>query len=205
MKRSATHQKEPERPKMERLDLAGATELIRSAERFIASGKLALAQEQLSVAQVLDPDNRYIPAILDRIKFLQQPQHSATPGLDKLPQESVTDTQRYLSLTVGTAFKSGVKGKDDQPTELPSQLQQRIRRLTNAAENFLESGALKNAFESLMKAYLLDPMSPYVIACERTVLPEWKRVRSGGASDTQADKDVGQESVRRSSSAGPER
>jgi hypothetical protein len=150
------------------------SDFMRSAERFIASGKFSLALDQLANAQSLDPGNMYIPAILARIQALQEGRLSGQSGL-----ESMGDQQnaRYLSVTVGNEFQGGIKGPLDDLQSLPRDTQTRIRALTSVAENFLENGLFKNAFDSLMKAYLLDPMSPYVIACEKTVLPAWERAR----------------------------
>lgn len=152
------------------------SDLIRSAEKFIASGKFSLATDQLTNAQLLDPDNMYIPAILARIQVLQQ---GGLPGQSGL--QSTTDPQngRYLAVTVGNEFQSGIRGPLDSRQSPAKDLQTRIRALTSVAENFLENGLCKNAFDSLMKAYLLDPMSPYVIACEKTILPAWERARKG--------------------------
>ena len=175
-KRENGFQLEPERTNGARLDKAPASELIRSAERFIASGKLALAKEQLSIAQALDPNNSYIPAILDRLDVLE----SRVVGDASFMQDQ--GGRRYLSVTVGSEFRSGVKPFGNEPQASAKEIQNRIRRLTSAAENFLENGAYKNAFESLMKAYLPDPLSPYVVACERTVLPAWERARAGKGS-----------------------
>jgi hypothetical protein len=150
------------------------SDLIRSAERFIASGKFSLATDQLTNAQLLDPDNMYIPAILARIQALQQGDFSGRSGL-----QSTIDPQnnRYLSVSVGKEFQNGIRGPQDERQSPPKDLQTRIRALTSVAENFLENGLCKNAFDSLMKAYLLDPMSPYVIACEKSILPAWERLR----------------------------
>ena len=175
-KRENGFQLEPERTNGARLDKAPASELIRSAEKFIASGKLALAKEQLSIAQALDPNNSYIPAILDRLDVLE----SRVVADASFMQDQ--GGKRYLSVTVGSEFRNGVKAFRDEPQASAKEIQNRIRRLTSAAENFLENGAYKNAFESLMKAYLLDPLSPYVVACERTVLPAWERARAGKGS-----------------------
>jgi hypothetical protein len=150
------------------------SDLIRSAERFIASGKFSLATDQLTNAQLLDPDNMYIPAILARIQVLQQANHSGRPGLQDANDPQNT---RYLSVTVGNEFQNGIRGPLEDRQSPPKDLQTRIRALTNVAENFLENGLCKNAFDSLMKAYLLDPMSPYVIACEKSILPAWERLR----------------------------
>ena len=167
---------EPERINGTRLDKAPASQLIRSAERYIASGKLALAKEQLSIAQALDPNNSYIPAILDRLDVLESRVTADAPSLQD------RGGKRYLSVTVGSEFRDGIRPFGVEPRASAKEIQNRIRRLTSAAENFLENGAYKNAFESLMKAYLLDPLSPFVIACERTVLPAWERARAGKRS-----------------------
>lgn len=159
-----------------RLDKAPASELIRSAEKFIASGKLALAKEQLSIAQALDPNNSYIPAILDRLDVLESKVMANAPSMQD------QGGKRYLSVTVGSEFRNGIRPFGIEPQATAKEIQNRIRRLTSAAENFLENGAYKNAFESLMKAYLLDPLSPFVIACERTVLPAWERAQAGKRS-----------------------
>ena len=169
-------QPEPERTNGTRLDKAPASELIRSAEKFIASGKLALAKEQLSIAQALDPNNSYIPAILDRLDVLESRVMPDAPSMQD------QGGKRYLSVTVGSEFRNGIRAFGVEPQATAKEIQNRIRRLTSAAENFLENGAYKNAFESLMKAYLLDPLSPFVIACERTVLPAWERTRAGKRS-----------------------
>ena len=171
-----------ERAKPDRINSAHASDFIRSAERFIASGKLSLAKEQILNAQAIDPANTYIPAILDRLEVLERSFATETKTSGSLQTQDDKQAGRYLSVTVGAEFKGGVKGKDEKPTPTPKEIQSRIRRLTSAAENFLETGAYKNAFESLMKAYLLDPMSPFVVACEKTVLPAWERSRTSGSS-----------------------
>ncbi len=137
-------------------------QLIRSAERSISLQKFGYAREQLSLAKTLDPNNAYIPAILDRVISLER--QSLNP-VD-------TDSQRYLSVSVGPEFASGFK--ETEP-DSPKDLQGRVRQLTNVAERFLEQGSYENAFEALMKAYLLDPVSPYVVTCEKAVLPVWQR------------------------------
>ena len=188
-----------ERLKAEQIDQNGVTELIRSAERYIASGKFSLAEEQLATAQILDPKNQYIPAILDRIKVLQKPAPQTPANVDVLAAASGEDPQRYLSVTVGKEFKSGVRAPGEQTPETPRDLQSRIRRLTNIAESYVESGSFKNAFESLMKAYLLDPMSPFVIACEKAVLPAWQNAQAPASEGSQMDMENGPEKARHNS------
>lgn len=134
------------------------SQLIRSAERFISMQKFGFAREQLELAQTLAPKNSYIGAIIERVKVAE----GRVQG-------------DLLSVSVGPEFRTGVKSNLDEPALSPKELQAQIRHLTSVAEQFLEKGSYDNAFDSLMKAYLLDPVSPYVISCEKAVLPVWQR------------------------------
>ena len=144
------------------LSSGGASQLIRAAERLAGSGRFDSAMEQLQTAQKLDPNNKYIQAIMDRIRFQQNPGEPPSP----------------LSVTVGRQFPGGIKSHDEDETLSPDQIHSRVRSLTSMAEQFLEKGSSDKAFEALMKAYLLDPLSPYVIASEKTVLPAWEFSRT---------------------------
>ena len=193
MKRDNGFQVEPERTNGNRFDATPASELIRSAERFIASGKLALAKEQLSSALGIDPNNSYISAILERLDVLETRAAADAPAVQHFNSLQDQKDTRYLSLTVGPEFRNGVRSSEDEPLLSAGEIQNRIRRLTSAAENFLENGAYKNAFDSLMKAYLLDPLSPFVLACEKTVLPVWERARASKGSHPDLGRNAQQE------------
>jgi hypothetical protein len=159
--------------------LGGASHLIRSAEKLAASGRFDFAIEQLTVAQQLDPDNRYIHAIIDRIRTLQnlpQSENSKLDGRNERPTQ--------LSVTVGPQFADGIRPSDDDLNLTPEDIHTKIRFLTNMADQYLESGSSDKAFDSLMKAYLLDPLSPYVVATEKTVLPAWENNRWQNRSNT---------------------
>ncbi len=67
----------------------------------------------------------------------------------------------------------------------PEDLQARIRQLTIAATRLFERGSYDTAFDSLMKAYILDPASPHVLACERTLLPALELMRKRGLLEEQ--------------------
>jgi hypothetical protein len=54
----------------------------------------------------------------------------------------------------------------------------RVRQHVATAEALLSRGLSENAFDSLMKAYLLDPLAPEVLSCEKRVLPVWEMVRN---------------------------
>jgi tetratricopeptide (TPR) repeat protein len=138
----------------------GITQLIQSAERLMAASNYKMALEQLLVAQNLEPRNDYIKAIIDRVQFLQE------AGRSKNTQ---------LATTVRPAFASGAQEFPSDQALSAKDLRVRIKQLTNIAEKYLEEGASDKAFDSLMKAFLLDPISPYVMACEKAVLPVWEK------------------------------
>jgi len=152
---------------------ANVTDLIRTAEKHIASRKYSFALEQLMAAQQIEPRNSYIQAIIYRIQNLQN-----GGGMES----------GRLEVTVGSEFLNGIKGPEDESSIGPQEVQSRVRQLTNLANNYLEKGSFDFAFESLMKAYLLDPTSPYVLACENVVLPVWENAR---ANKQQPDSDDG--------------
>jgi hypothetical protein len=56
----------------------------------------------------------------------------------------------------------------------------RVQRLVMVANNLFHRGSYETAFDSLMKAYLLDPTDPHVIACEQLLLPAWEMMRKRG-------------------------
>ena len=151
----------------------GASHLIRSAEKLASSGRYNHAIEQLTVAQRLDPDNKYIQAIIDRIQMVQNSiqEEARTQGADDASSSP-------LAVTVGRNFATGIKSKEDEPVLSPDDIHTRVRFLTNMAEQYLERGSSEQAFDSLMNAYLLDPLSPYVIASEKSVLPAWESART---------------------------
>ena len=155
------------------LTTGGASHLIRSAERLAASGRFDFAIEQLTVAQRLDPENRYIHAIIDRIRVLQDNAQDESSNPD-----SISERSGQLSVTVGPQFADGLKSKEGGQQTTDEDVPKKIRFLTNMANQFVENGLSEKAFDSLMKAYLLDPISPYVIAAEKTVLPAWEFTRT---------------------------
>jgi|WetSurMetagenome_2_1015567.scaffolds.fasta_scaffold116594_2 hypothetical protein len=162
----------PSRPRFD----DSVSQLIRSAERFISQQKYSSAREQLSVARTIDPANNYIDAILHRLDALEQPAS---------PPPSAPDTARYLSVSVGPEFADGIRSQE--PALPAGELLNRVRQLTNMAERLLESGSPDNAFDTLMKAYMLDPVSPYVASCEKSVLPAWQQLHAFPSSSQQEE------------------
>jgi hypothetical protein len=150
------------------------SQMIRSAERFISQRKFSYAREQLGVAQTLDPRNSYIDAIMARLAVLEEQASAPLAASSLLGQAASSNEWRHLSVSVGPQFADGIR---EQDTPLaPAEIQTRVRQLTNMAERLLERGSAETAFDTLMKAYLLDPVSPYVVSCEKSVLPAWRQL-----------------------------
>lgn len=131
---------------------SGVSQFIRNAERLLAEEKFSSAMDQLIVAQQLDPDNQYIRAIMERVVALQS--------------KKSTSPQRPLGITID---------KNTEP--VPSDLQGVVKQLTDTAVRYQQDGQLETAFNTLMKAYLLDPTSPHVLSAEENVLPAWELLR----------------------------
>jgi hypothetical protein len=132
------------------LSQGGASEFIRAAERSIATGDLNLALQQIANARSIDPQNEYLDAIVERIDILAS--RNAPAGKNGFLQ-----------------VPSAQAAEREQP--VTPELQARVKRLTNVAINLFERGSYETAFDSLMKAYLLDPTSSYVMNCEKALLP----------------------------------
>jgi tetratricopeptide (TPR) repeat protein len=173
--RNKRHQHSPETArKVPVRESRTATFAIREAERLISAGEYERALERLSTAQKLDPENKYIMAIIDRIGGLQThrpigDRKTAKPSASKGGRESA----RYLGITVGSEFENGVFSGGGTAEENPAD----VRALTMSAEIYLKQGLLNKAFEQLMQAYLLDPVHPAVMACEQHILPSWEKAR----------------------------
>jgi hypothetical protein len=138
------------------------TQLISEVEKHIESRHYSVALEQLAAAEKIEPNNESIHMIRELVKSLQT----------EKPKPSAF--KPFLFVTVDPKSPTGIRR--DHPTP-QSGLQKRIRGLTMSAEHFLVRGDVENAFELLMRAYLLDPVAPEVVACEKHVLPAWQKLR----------------------------
>jgi tetratricopeptide (TPR) repeat protein len=142
------------------LSQGGASEYIRAAERSIAAGDLNLALQQIANARSIDPQNEYLDAIIERIDLLASRRAPVgKSGFLQVPPVPVPEPGRH---------------------QITPELQARVKRLTNVAINLFERGSYETAFDSLMKAYLLDPSSTYVMNCEKTLLPAIELMRKRG-------------------------
>lgn len=140
---------------------AATREIIRVAEKYIDAREFDLAMQKLSVAQRMEPDNIYITAIVERIHRMAA--ESSSGG-------------RFLALTVGNVFEEGIKPEAEQarPAE---DVDTQIRKLTTKASELIRRGAYETAFDSLMNAYFLDPVSPTLMESEKTLLPAIELMR----------------------------
>ena len=84
------------------------------------------------------------------------------------------NVQTPLTPTVTKDFGKPAHPVAEENGLSPQEKETRILQLTSAAKQLLKLGLNEQAFESLMRAYLLDPMSSHVIACEKAVLPAWE-------------------------------
>ncbi len=155
------------------LSSGGVGEIIREAEKLIGEGRYALALEQLNKAREREPKNAYISAIIERVIALSAQASSSAAA----PAPGSADASRYLSVTVGPEFETGIKSTDPDEPSSPADREERVRRLTGVAIDLFRHGSYDTAFDSLMKAYLLDPMSRYVIDCERVLAPAIEMMR----------------------------
>ena len=144
-----------------------AGELVRFAEKLLEQGDITQALECLQEAVKRQPENVYIPAVIQRAESMRQAPDKPrrTPG------------QSPLAVTVDSRHPGGLP---EESTDSSVDVEARIRRLTLVASRLFDRGAFDAAFESLMKAYLLDPGNPLVTACEKQMMPVWKTLHKTG-------------------------
>jgi hypothetical protein len=87
----------------------------------------------------------------------------------------MTGRKQPLSVTIGTGFAPPLSAPP--PLNAGVDVQGQVAKLTNAAQQYLKNGQSALAFDSLMEAYLLDPLNERVVSCEKAVLPAWESYR----------------------------
>ena len=140
----------------------GSSQIIRAAENLNQEREYEQAMEKLTSAQRVDPDNIYINAIIERIHHLAS---------------SETGGGRLLTLGYDFGSTAHPGGDSERPT---LDKESEIKKLTSKASDLVRRGAYETAFDSLMNAYLLDPVSPVVMETERTLLPAIEMMRKRG-------------------------
>ena len=152
---------------------AGVSEMIRYAERHILAGEYSVALERLMEAKRSQPGNVYIQAIIERVESLRKEARRLTSESKNLQSGSPAGSNRYLSVTVGNQYEEGVRTDAEEPLATEQGVEATVRHLTAVARELFEQGSYESAFQSLMKAYMLDPTSTSVLECEKTLLPAW--------------------------------
>lgn len=132
-------------------------EIIKKAEKHIAAGELDRAKSLLDDAHVKEPGNEYINAILERVMLL------GARGDEPQVAETMTEL----------------------PPQAEDEVQSQVRRLTAMAHDLYERGSYDTAFDSLMKAYLLDPLSKDVVREESVIVPAFELMKKRGTITTQ--------------------
>ncbi len=143
------------------MERKGVSHYVRAAEQLLDAGKYAMALEALSVARELEPHNVSVRDVLDRALTMQARQKA-----------------RYLSVTVGRQFSEGVRTAEDESALSQQEIRERVQYLVEVAGVFLDRGMTESALDSLMRAYLLDPLAPEVLSSERRILPVLEMMRN---------------------------
>ncbi len=133
--------------------------LITKAEHHIEHQRYKEAEECVAAAEQLDPTNRSVRMLRELLNTLQKNDRRKSALL------------RFFPRTLRKPFVPASASLS------PEEISQRIRSLIGSADHYLSRGAIENAFDSLTRAQLLDPSNPEVIACEKRVVPQWRKLR----------------------------
>jgi len=137
------------------------TEVIRRAEKHIATQEYYLAQALLSEALKMDPGNLYIPAIFERVQILQ--------GMaeDFAELDRGVNGDRNLSVSGGAQRPAGVT-----PSSMSGgETRLRFQRLLTVIATLCERGSFEAAYESLLKAEKLYPQDPVLSVWREKIIP----------------------------------
>ena len=133
-------------------------ETIKKAEKHIAAGELDRAKNLLEDAHAKEPGNEYINAILERVMLLGT----------RVEEPPVV-----------------AEAKAESPVEVEDEVQTQVKRLTAMAHDLYERGSYDTAFDSLMKAFMLDPLSKDVVREESVIVPAFELMKKRGTLTTQ--------------------
>ncbi len=150
---------------------SAVTEIIKKAEKHIAAGDLGRAKALLEDAQKTEPDNEYIIAIFERVMLLDSRDEDA-------PAHELLIPQVEHEVTV------------PQPAHIllpEDEVQQQVKHLTTMARDLFERGSFDSAFDSLMKAFMLDPLSKDVAREESVIVPAFELMKKRGTLTSPAN------------------
>jgi hypothetical protein len=141
------------------------SDTIRKAEKHIAGGNLEKAKQLLEQARQNEPNNEYIEAILERVTLL---------GLRE--EEPPAETSGAPASTPAIPVAAAV-----------DEVARQVQQLTSMARDLYAHGSVETAFESLMNAYMLDPLSREVVQAEQLILPAVEMMRKRGTVTVQKE------------------
>ena len=145
----------------------------------MAAGNYRTALDALSLAQELDPRNSHLQGIVECALMLEA--RAAAKG--GLRGGAATEPQggRFFSVTIGKQFERGIKENEGLS---PQEVHAQVQYLVDTAGVLLDRGLNESAFESLMQAYLLDPLAPELISSEQKILPVLEAMRNRPVPET---------------------
>jgi predicted Zn-dependent protease len=133
--------------------------LITKAEHHIEQQRYKEAEECVAAAEHIDPMNRSVRMLRELLSTLQKNDRRKSALLRFFPR-----TLRKPSVAARAPLSS-------------AEISKRVRSLVSSADHYLSRGAIENAFDALTRAQVLDPSHPDVIACEKRVMPCWRKLR----------------------------
>ena len=157
------------------LNSGGVSQYVRTAEKLLAAGNYRMAIDAMSVAQELDPHNPRLQGVVERALMLE-----AKAAAIQVPQGGLmteSEKGRYLAVTVGHQFEDGIKENNEGHLSA-QEVRAQVKYLVDTAGMLLNRGLNVSAFESLMQAYLLDPLAPELISSEQKILPVLEAMRN---------------------------
>ena len=156
----------------------GILQYVKTAEELIRAGKFGVALDALSVAKELEPNDPSVQRLVEKVLLAQA--RMAASSFHRMGVATLAENGgRYLGVTVGNKFDGGIKNDSPVRTTSIEELRERIRFILDVADSFLMRGMTESAFESLMCAYMLDPVAPEVIRSEERILPVLEALKGG--------------------------
>jgi len=150
---------------------SSVAEIIKKAEKEIAAGDLGRARTLLENAQKTEPNNEYINAILERVMFLES-----------------RDDEPPTHLAQGAAIEHELAiAQMTEKLVQEDEVQIQVKRLTKMAHDQFEHGSYDSAFDSLMNAFILDPLSKEVAQAESVIVPAIELMKKRGTLSVAAD------------------
>jgi len=150
---------------------SSVAEIIKKAEKQIAAGDLGRARTLLENAQKTEPHNEYINAILERVVFLEARE-------EEPPAQNAPGAAIEHEIAIAQVAEQMVQ---------EDEVQIQVKRLTKMAHDQFEHGSYDSAFDSLMNAFILDPLSKEVAQAESVIVPAIELMKKRGTLSVTSD------------------